>query len=90
MRMENARGDVHCSFVMAKSRVAPLKQTSIPRLELGAATVAVRVNHMIHKELEIPVHYTYYWTDSMTVSRYNREQDCTLSHICYKQSQPHS
>ena len=42
LRQENFDGAVHCSFVIGKSRVAPLKQTTIPRLELTAATVAVR------------------------------------------------
>jgi hypothetical protein len=70
IRMVNSIGDIHCAFVMGKSRVAPLKQVSIPRLELTAATVAVRVNNMIHKELEIPINETVFWTDSMTVLRY--------------------
>lgn len=55
---------------MSKSRVAPLKQTSIPRMELTAACVAVRVDQMLKRELEIPVNETYFWTDSMTVLRY--------------------
>jgi len=34
----------HCSFVLGKSRVTPLKVVSIPRLELEAAVVAVKLN----------------------------------------------
>ncbi|XP_062566787.1 uncharacterized protein LOC134229094 [Saccostrea cucullata] len=68
--MENASGERHCSFIMGKSRVAPLKTTSIPRLELTAATVAVRTNRMLLRELNIPVHRITYWTDSMAVLRY--------------------
>ncbi|XP_061191631.1 uncharacterized protein LOC133199821 [Saccostrea echinata] len=68
--MENACGERHCSFSMGKSRVAPLKQTTIPRLELTAATVAVRTNKMLLRELNIPVDCVTYWTDSMTVLRY--------------------
>ncbi|CAC5386645.1 unnamed protein product [Mytilus coruscus] len=48
---------------MGKSRVSPLKQVTIPRLELTAATVAVRTNKMILRELEIPVQRSYFWTD---------------------------
>jgi hypothetical protein len=70
IRLENKGGDVHCSLLMGKARVAPLKQVSIPRLELTAATVATKVNTMLLKELAIPVNETYFWTDSMTVLRY--------------------
>ena len=70
LRSENEVGDVHCAIVIAKARVAPVKQVTVPRLELNAATVAVRVNSMIQRELEIPVDKTVFWTDSMTVLRY--------------------
>ncbi|XP_038071855.1 uncharacterized protein LOC119740577 [Patiria miniata] len=70
LRLQNRYGDVHCSFVTSKSRVTPLKQQSIPRLELTAATVAVRVHNSIVRELEIPVDQTFFWTDSMTVIKY--------------------
>ena len=69
IRMENDCG-IHCSFLTSKARVTPIKQVSIPRLELTAATVAVKVNAMLHKELKIEVDDVHYWTDSMSVLRY--------------------
>ena len=70
LRLENVDHEIHCSFVMGKARVTPLKQVTIPRLELTAATVAVRTNKMIISELEIPIDHSYFWTDSMSVLRY--------------------
>jgi len=37
--LKNEEGDIHCALVMAKSRVAPLKVTTNPRLKLAAAVV---------------------------------------------------
>ena len=70
LRLENEDGDKHCSFVMSKSRVAPMKQVTIPRLELTAAAVAVRVNNMIQKELDLTINHIFFWTDSTTVLKY--------------------
>jgi hypothetical protein len=61
---------VHCAFVLAKARVAPLKKVSVPRLELTAATVMVKVNNMLHKELQMHEDETYFWTDSQAVLHY--------------------
>ena len=33
LRLVNLDGRIHCSFLIGKSRLAPLKQTTIPRLE---------------------------------------------------------
>ena len=46
------RGQIHCSLIMGKARVAPLKMVTIPRLELTAAVVSVRVSDMLRQELQ--------------------------------------
>ena len=65
-------GTTSCSFVMGKSRNAPIRAPTIPRLELQSALLAVRMNRMIQRELDIPVNETFYWTDSMIVLSYIR------------------
>ena len=67
LRIVDNNGAIHCSFVLGKSRVTPLKVVSIPRLELTAAVVAVKSNCLIRNELEYPIHDTTYWTDSTVV-----------------------
>ena len=63
---------IHCSFVLGKSCLSPLKTVTIPRLELTAATVSVRLDTLISKELDYPAPLgdTFFWTDSTTVLRY--------------------
>ena len=48
----NAKGEVHASFLIAKSRVTPIKPISIPRMELTAAVVSVNVTKMLQSELD--------------------------------------
>lgn len=40
---------------MGKSRVVPLKQITIPRMELTAVMVAVKIDWMLREELEVPL-----------------------------------
>ena len=68
--LENTEGKKHCAFIMGKSRVAPLKLVTIPRLELTAVVVAVKVDKMLQQELQIPLEQSTFWTDSTTVLRY--------------------
>ena len=44
---KNDQGEKHVSFLMGKSRVAPLVQITIPRMELTAAMIAVKMDRMV-------------------------------------------
>lgn len=58
---------VEVNLVLGKTRVSPMKTLSIPRLELQAAVMAVRVAKTLKEELEFTVHETIYWSDSTVV-----------------------
>ncbi|XP_075150403.1 uncharacterized protein LOC142224509 [Haematobia irritans] len=59
--------DVVVSLIGSKTRVAPLRVTSIPRLELMAALIAARFANTIISSLSIPIHQKFFWSDSKTV-----------------------
>ncbi|XP_014676449.1 PREDICTED: uncharacterized protein LOC106816368 [Priapulus caudatus] len=70
LRAVNDRGRVHCSFLLGKSRLAPIKQMTIPRLELMAAVMAVRVSSTLEQELQLKIDRNVFWSDSMIVLQY--------------------
>ena len=47
LQLEYEKGSIHCSLVMGKSRVPPTKFVSIPRLELTAASLSVKVSVLL-------------------------------------------
>ena len=68
--MVNSNGDAHCSFVMGKSRLSPLKPVTIPRMELSATVLSTRLDRMIREEIEYTIDDSIFWTDSTCVLRY--------------------
>lgn len=58
---------IECALAGAKTRVAPLKFLSIPRSELQAALLGVRLADTIVKSLSINIDQRYFWTDSKDV-----------------------
>ncbi|XP_072172027.1 uncharacterized protein [Diadema setosum] len=74
LRLTSKSGAVHCAFVLGKTRLAPMKVVSIPRLELMAAVLAVTMDQCIKGELEIKINETVFWTDSTAVLQYVRSE----------------
>ena len=70
LRLVNDCGDVHCSFVMGKSRLTPLKPVTISRMELSAAVLSTRLDRMIRDEIGYPINSSVFWTDSTCVLSY--------------------
>lgn len=58
-------GRVFVNLLTAKSRVAPLKELSIPRLELMAAVIGARLFNSVKINLKIDAE-PFFWTDSST------------------------
>ena len=57
-------GDVKVALLTSKSRVAPLKSETIPRLELLGNLLLARLVASVHKAYHLPFHNTFLWTDS--------------------------
>jgi hypothetical protein len=70
LKIVDKDGKAHCSFVMGKSRLTPLKAVTIPRMELSAAVVAARLDRIIRSEIDLEIDESYFWTDSTCVLRY--------------------
>lgn len=52
---------------MVKNRVAPLKNLTLPKLELMAAVIASRLANFIINALELQNNPTFFWGDSQIV-----------------------
>ncbi|XP_066988208.1 uncharacterized protein [Macrobrachium rosenbergii] len=70
IRLSDNSGRISTALLMGKSRVCPVKATTIPQLELTAAVVSINLAQHILKELQITVDQTFYHTDSTTVLHY--------------------
>ncbi|XP_062703974.1 uncharacterized protein LOC134286379 [Aedes albopictus] len=60
-------GYVECALIGSKTRVAPLKFVSIPRLELQAAVIGTRLAQSVAEGHSIKIDRRYFWTDARDV-----------------------
>ena len=68
-------GDIKCQLLQAKSRVAPLKPITIPRLEILACTIGARLAHTVKEDPNLKNIRTFFYTDSMNALYWITKQD---------------
>lgn len=72
-------GEVVMSLVISKARVAPIKELTIPRLELKGAVVLAYLLKQTAEDLQVAVSHTYAWTDSMICLGWLRRKQSQLA-----------
>ncbi|XP_078495461.1 uncharacterized protein LOC144750543 [Ciona intestinalis] len=70
LRLVDDRDRVHCTLLIGKSRVIPLKPVTVPRLELTAAVVSAKMSAFLQQNLHYKSYSQYFWVDSKVVIGY--------------------
>ena len=70
VRLSFKDGSHQCALVMSKSRLAPIKTVTLPRLELDAARCGARLARLVVHEIDLPIQRVKYWSDSTLTLQY--------------------
>ena len=78
------------SFIMAKARVVPLKQLTLPKLELMAALTAARLSSFITDALKFCNCSVNLWTDSQIVLHWIKGEKRNNAFVTHRITEIHS
>ena len=67
LRMIDSTGNIHTSLVMSKTKVAPIKRLTIPRLELCGAQLLAQILYHCKEVFSTPLKDVFAWTNSTIV-----------------------
>ncbi|XP_053960415.1 uncharacterized protein LOC128864687 [Anastrepha ludens] len=73
-RSTNAAGEVEVAFISAKTKCAPMKSLTVPRLELQAAVLGTRLLNCLREEHSLHIDDCVIWSDSKTVIQWLRSE----------------
>jgi hypothetical protein len=70
LKQLNEKGEASVSLVFGQAKVAPIRPTSIPRLELCAAVLSTKAVKKLRTELDLTIDNVKFYTDSKVVLGY--------------------
>lgn len=72
-RVTTGQNTVTVNLITSRSRIAPVKRVTIPRLELMAALIGAELSQFIRQTFQLPNIETFFWTDSTIVVHWLRK-----------------
>lgn len=76
LRSTDSLNNCTVRLLCAKSRVAPLKKITLPKLELCGALLSAQLAHKVIQAMDISIHNSFFWCDSTIVLSWISSEPC--------------